>query len=281
MSSVLDVAKLFSVHGKVALVTGGGSGIGLMITKALVSNGCKVYIASRKINEITKVAQELNMKHKDMCVAVQQELGTKKQASDLAAQMQILERSGKLDILVNNSGMSWGGTLENFDEESGWDKLMALNLKSVFYVTTSLLPMLTKAANGNTDPSRVVNISSVLGSINTAESPLTRGGMGTWSYNASKAAVDSLTRTMATSLAQNYVTVNAIAPGFFPSRMTKFGIMKNGEILTKLQPLKRLGCEQDMAGLILFLCSKAGAHVNGAVIPLDGGQSLSQTRANL
>ena len=93
MSSVLDIAKLFSVHGKVALVTGGGSGIGLMITKALVSNGCKVYIASRKISEITKVAQELNIKHKDMCVAVQQELGTKKQASDLAAQMQILEPS--------------------------------------------------------------------------------------------------------------------------------------------------------------------------------------------
>ena len=270
-----------NIRGKIALVTGGGSGLGLMITKALVQNGCTVYIASRKLGQISKVAQELSSKYDGKCIAIEASLGTKQQALDLALKLQNLEPSGKLDILVNNSGMSWGGSLENFEESGGWDRLFSLNVKTVFYLTTSLLPMLEKGSKGNVDPSRVINISSVAGSINIAESPLSKDGHGTWSYNASKAAVNSLTRTLATSLAPRGITVNAISPGFFPSKMTAFGIKNNKNVLESLQPLGRIGVEEDMQGLILYLSSKASAHMTGVILPLDGGQSLVQTRSNL
>ena len=146
--------------------------------------------------------------------------------------------------------------------------------------SSSLVPLLEKGAQGNIDPARVVNVSSVAGSISMAETPLAAPGSGTWSYNASKAAVNHLTRGLASTLAERFITVNAIAPGFFPSRMTQYGIDNALDAMEYAQPMGRIGKPDDIAGLMLFLTSKASAHITGAVIPIDGGQSLSLTAAS-
>ncbi|KAI9106047.1 hypothetical protein DFS34DRAFT_601962 [Phlyctochytrium arcticum] len=275
MSGIPDFSpkNLFNVQGKIALVTGGGTGIGKMIAASLVQNGAKVYIASRKKEVVEETAKELTAMGPGQCIPLQADLGTRAQAEALAKQ--ISDREQKLHILVNNAGMSWGSSLENFDEANGWDRLMALNVKGLFYMTTSLLPLLEKAADGNVDPARVINISSVAGTAGTAEDALSGPGNGTWSYATSKAAVNHLTRVLALPLARRKILVNAIAPGVFPSRMTRFGIEHGRNIMEKMQPLGRIGCSEDMAGLALFLCSKASAHITGAIIPIDGGATIS------
>lgn len=270
-------SSLFSVHGKVALVTGGGTGIGKMIAAALVQNGAKVYIASRKLKVVEATAAELNSmlnKHPDgVCIPLQADLGSREHAEQLAAQ--IMARESKLHLLFNNAGMSWGAILTDFPEKNGWDRLFALNVKTCFYLSVALLPALEAGAKGNEDPARVINVSSVASVVAMAETPLAQEGSGTWSYNASKAAVNHLTRSLAISFAEKFVTVNAIAPGFFPSKMTAFGVENNLDVLNAVQPLGRIGSTHDMAGLALFLSSKASAHLNGVVIPIDGGQALS------
>ncbi|KAJ3104634.1 hypothetical protein HDU97_009025 [Phlyctochytrium planicorne] len=269
--SNLKLDSLFSVKGKIALVTGGGSGIGKMIAAALVQNGAKVYIASRKLKNVQEAADELNKMGPGSCIPLQADLTTRAECEALAAKLK--EKESKLHILVNNSGMSWGNALTDFNEKDGWDRLFALNVKGLFYLTTALLPLLQKDAN-NVDPGRVINISSVAGTSAIAEMDLAAAGYGTWSYNASKAAVNHLTRTLASSLAGKFVTINAIAPGVFPSKMTKFGLDNAMDALLKSQPTGRLGTTEDMAGLALFLCSRASSHITGAVIPIDGGQTL-------
>ncbi|TPX58148.1 hypothetical protein SpCBS45565_g08076 [Spizellomyces sp. 'palustris'] len=269
----LSLKTLFDVKGKVALVTGGGTGIGKMIAAALVQNGARVYIASRKKQVVDEAAKELTAMGPGECIALVADLGTKAQAHALAEQ--IKQRESKLHILVNNAGMAWGSNLEDFDEKNGWDRLMALNVKSVFYVTTALLPLLEKGSEGNLSPARVINISSVAGTAGSAEDKLSAPGNGTWSYATSKAAVNHLTRVMALPLARRNILVNAIAPGVFPSRMTKFGIEHGISIMEKQQPLGRIGTPEDMGGLALFLCSRSSAHITGAVFPIDGGATIT------
>ncbi|KAJ3160864.1 hypothetical protein HDU86_008224 [Geranomyces michiganensis] len=271
----LSLASLFGVKGKVALVTGGGTGIGKMIAAALVQNGATVYIASRKAAVVNAAAAELTAMGPGVCHALVADLGSKAQAQALADLLKAREQ--KLHVLVNNAGMAWGNKLDDYDEANGWDRLMALNVKSVFYVTTALLPLLTAASAGNLDPARVINISSVAGSACSAEDHLSAPGNGTWSYATSKAAVNHLTRVLAQPLARKTITINAIAPGVFPSRMTKFGIDKKLDAMEQMQPLGRIGTTEDMAGLALFLCSRASAHITGAVIPIDGGATLNVT----
>ncbi|KAJ3125528.1 hypothetical protein HK098_000215 [Nowakowskiella sp. JEL0407] len=172
--------------------------------------------------------------------------------------------------------MSWGADLTDFDEANGWDRLMALNVKSIFYLTTALLPLLKNASKGNLDPSRVVNISSVSGIVPDAQGALSSVGNGIWSYAASKAAVNHLTRTLAFTLAGDHITVNAIAPGVFPSKMTRFGLENARDELLSVQPTGRVGLPEDIAGTLLFLVGKGGAHITGAVIPVDGGFILNK-----
>ncbi|KAJ1544126.1 hypothetical protein HK096_007855, partial [Nowakowskiella sp. JEL0078] len=187
----------------------GGSGIGQMIASALVQNGVTVYIASRKLEVLEKVADEITQQSKSVniaagkCIAVRANLFRKSDCDALAKTLRETYQVTKLDILVNNSGMSWysGSELDNFDEQNGWDRLMALNVKCVFYLTAALLPLLKHAANGNLDPSRVVNISSVASVAAATENPLSAPGNGSWSYASSKAAVNHLTRTLASTLA--------------------------------------------------------------------------------
>jgi NAD(P)-dependent dehydrogenase (short-subunit alcohol dehydrogenase family) len=270
-----SVSHLFNVKDKVALITGGGTGIGKMLTFALASNGAKVYIASRKLQVIEATAKEINEAigvERVFCIVA--DLLTKKDCDSLADLLK--QKESKLDILINNAGMSWGNPYDKFDERNGFDKLFALNVKSIYYLTVALTPLLEKATKGNQDPSKVINISSVAAQTPRAESPLSRDGSGTWSYNASKAAVNQLTQSLALTLAEKQITCNAIAPGFFPSRMTKFGVEENLDVLESIQPLGRIGKAEDMAALGLFLCSKASAHLTGVIIPIDGGQSLAR-----
>jgi len=273
--SSLKVENLFGVKGKVALVTGGGTGLGKMMTAALVHNGAKrVYIASRKLKNVEETANEFNANYPGVVVPLQADLISKDQAYDLADQVK--EREQRLHILINNSGMSWGAPLEDFPEADGWDKLFALNVKSLFYLTTALLPLLANGAD-NIDPGRVINVSSVAGTTPVAGGALASKGNGTYSYNVSKAAVNHLTRVLAVSVADKFVTVNAIAPGIFPSKMTAYGIKQAKTQMEKGQPLGRIGTTEDMAGLALFLCSRASSHITGTIVPIDGGATLADS----
>ncbi|KAJ3339864.1 hypothetical protein HDU93_007749 [Gonapodya sp. JEL0774] len=269
----LKVADLFSIKGKVALVTGGGTGIGKMWAATLAQNGATVYIASRKLKPLQEAADDVNTMARDggRCIPIQADVVDKKGCEALVEE---LKKRGvtKLHVL-NNAGMSWGGPLTNFPEKDGWDRLLALNVKSMFYLTVASLPLLT-AASTRDDPSRVINVSSMASVAPQAVGPLSQVGSGTWSYQPSKAAANQLTRTLALELGPKGVTVNVICPGFFPSKMTSFGITHNLDIMEASQPFGRIGSTEDMAGLCLFLCSRAGGYLNGVAIPLDGGASL-------
>ncbi|KAH8114189.1 rhamnolipids biosynthesis 3-oxoacyl-reductase [Phellopilus nigrolimitatus] len=270
----LTTQNLFDVKGKIALVSGGGSGIGKMIAAALVANGANVYIAARKEGQLKAVADELNTAGPGKCFYIVANLGSKSGCDALVSE--IKKRESKLHILVNNSGVTWGGRFEDFPEKEGWDRVLALNVKAVFYMTAGLADLLAKDAT-SLDPGRVINISSVAGvSAHTEGSSLAAEGSGLWSYNTSKAAVNHLTSLLANTLGRRLITVNAILPGVFPSKMTAFGFKSTGEDkMAAIQPTGRLGAPTDMAGLALFLCSPASAYVTGAQILLDGGATLA------
>jgi NAD(P)-dependent dehydrogenase (short-subunit alcohol dehydrogenase family) len=253
---------LFSVEGKVALVTGGSRGIGLMIARGLVENGARVYISSRKAEVCDKVATELSKL--GTCVSLPADLSSEEGCNRLAEEL--ASRESALHVLVNNAGANWGAPIETFPD-SGWDKVLELNLKSVFNLTRTLLPQLEKAASDE-DPARVINV----GSIDGIQVP----DLDTFSYSASKAAVHQLTRVLAKKLAPRHITVNAIAPGPFESKMMAETLRNFGEHIVRSCPLGRIGTPEDMAGVAIYLSSRAGAYLTGAVIPVDGG--ISTTR---
>ncbi len=250
---------LFDVAGKTAVVTGGGRGIGLMIAGGLVRAGVRVLIASRKAADLGAAAAEL--RRGGECEAIVADLSTPEGARALAGEVR--GRVDALDILVNNSGATWGAPLEEFPP-SGWDRVIDTNLEGIFHLTVALLPAL-RAAAGADDPASVINI----GSIDGLRVPFAEN----YSYSASKAAVHMLTRHLAKRLAPEHITVNAIAPGPFESKMMAFLLdAPEGRAEVERQvPLGRIGRPDDVAGLTLFLASRAGSYLTGAVIPLDGG----------
>ncbi len=249
---------LFSIAGKVAVVTGGSRGIGLMIARGFVEAGVKVYISSRKKEACDRAAAELSKI--GTCVAIPADLGTGAGVKELADALKA--REPVLHILVNNAGATWGAPLGEYPE-IGWDKLQALNVKAVFLLTQALLPLLEKGVRPQ-DPGRVINI----GSIDGLRVPVFEN----FAYGASNAAVHLLTRILSQHLGKRGITVNAIAPGPFESKMWEFeSANKILDEVIDLCPLGRIGTPEDMAGLTIFLSSRAGAYVNGAVIPLDGG----------
>jgi NAD(P)-dependent dehydrogenase (short-subunit alcohol dehydrogenase family) len=250
------VNDLFSIDGKVALVTGGSRGIGLMIARGFVDAGARVYIASRKAEVCEQVAGELSAH--GQCAAIPADLSSEAGCRQLADAL--VAREARLDILVNNAGATWGAPLAEHDEAT-WERVLAINVKGVFHLTKFVLPLL-QAAGTEDDPARVVNI----GSIDGIHVPL----METYSYSASKAAVHQLTRHLAKQLAPR-VTVNAIAPGPFESKMMAATLSAFGDQIAASAPLKRIGRPDDMAGTAIFLASRAGAYLTGAVIPVDGG----------
>ena len=247
---------LFSIAGKTALVTGGSRGIGLMIARGYVEAGARVYISSRKADVLDEVAAELSKLGE--CHAIAADLSTEAECRRLAEA--IAARESSLDILVNNAGATWGAPLEQFDE-AAWERALALNVKGVFHLTKFLVPLLEEAGSAE-EPARVINI----GSIEGFKVPL----LDNYSYSASKAAVHMLTRHLAKRLAPR-ITVNAIAPGPFESKMMAAVLDAFGEQIAANAPLKRIGRPDDMAGAAIYLASRAGAYLTGAVIPVDGG----------
>lgn len=279
-SEELSIPSLFDVKGKVAVVTGGGSGIGAMFAAAYVQNGATVYIASRKEKQLREVSEALNKRGPGKCHYVVADLSSKAGCDALGDAIKAKE--SKVHILVNNSGATWGAAYDNFPEKEGWDRVLGLNVKSIFYLTVALTELLAKGSDGD-NPGRVINISSVA-AINTVatESGLAAKGDGLWSYNTSKAAVNHLTSLLASTLGPRFITVNAVMPGIFPSKMTAFGYKSHGErVMAAGQPMGRTGVPRDMAGVALFLASPASAHITGAHIPLDGGAWVSRIRAAL
>jgi NAD(P)-dependent dehydrogenase (short-subunit alcohol dehydrogenase family) len=252
------MSDLFSIEGKLALVTGGTSGIGLMIAHGLVTAGARVIVASRKAEACATTAQELS-KLGD-CTGIPANLGTEDGCRALADE--IADREGALPILVNNAGANWAAPLAEYPDD-GWDKVMNLNVKAVFHLTRLLVPQL-EAASQPGDPARVINI----GSIDGINPPI----LDTYAYAASKAGVHHLSRMLARKLAPA-ITVNAVAPGPFQSKMMAATIERMGDLMAQSCPMKRLGDPDDMAGVVIYLASRAGAYVTGAVIPVDGGIS--------
>jgi len=242
---------------------------------ALVQNGARVIIASRKEKALKEVADQLNSASKSAgggggsCEYIVADLGSKAGCEALAAE--IRKKTDKVHLLVNNSGVTWGARYEDVDEKKGWDQVYALNVKSIFFMTVALTPLLEKGAN-NLDPGRVVNIASVAGLDAVAEgTALGTSDTGLWSYNSSKAAAIHLTKTLAATLARRYITVNAICPGVYASRMTAYGLKENGDHIKNAYPMGRIGTPEDIAGLLIFLSSRAGAHISGTFIESDGG----------
>lgn len=256
----MKIQELFSVKGKVALITGGSRGIGLMIARGYVENGVKVYISSRKRDICDQVAAELSKAGE--CMSLPADLSKPEGRKWLIEEL--MNREGALNILVNNAGASWGASIEEYPED-GYDKVMDINVKTVFMLTRDLLPLLEKAAQPE-DPARVINI----GSIDAIRVP----SYDNYAYSPSKAAVHHMTRVLAVRLGDRGVTVNAIAPGLFETKMTEWLFENIREELIAACPLGRTGSPPDIAGLAIYLASRAGAFVNGVVIPVDGGTCI-------
>lgn len=251
----MDVGALFSLEGRIALVTGGYRGIGRMITQGLLGAGCaRVYITGRKAGPLEAAAAELG----ERCVAIAGDISTMEGIGALVAALSAREE--RLDILVNNAGAAWGAEFEDFPEV-GWDRTVDLNMKTPFFLTQQLHPLLAAgAATGHA--AKVIMIASIDGQkINPWE---------TYAYQASKAGLIHLTRRMAARLVRENIVVNAIAPGFFPSQMNRAAANPAPEVLAAV-PARRMGTPEDMAAAAVYLASRAGDYVVGTTLTVDGG----------
>jgi len=250
-------SDLFDLTGKVAVVSGGTRGIGLMIARGLLDAGATVYVSSRKPEAGDTAVQELS--GHGPVVSLPADLSTEEECRRLAAE--VGEREERVHVLVNNAGATWGEPLEDFPAPA-WDKVLDLNLKAPFFLARAFLGLLEAAATDD-DPARIVNVGSIDG-LRVPELP-------TYSYSSSKAAVMHLTRVLAKELGPRRITVNAIAPGPFPSKMMAATLEEFGDEIAATSPLGRIGRPDDMAGAAVFLASRGASYVTGAILPVDGG----------
>ena len=263
----MDFDGLFSVKGKTVVITGGSRGIGEMMAAGFLKNGAKVFISSRKADACAEAVERLKAYGEDV-MAIPSDMSTLVGVNHLVSELS--KHTDSVDVLINNAGAAWGAPIDDFPEV-GWDKVMDVNVKGVFFLTQKLLPMLRKSGTME-DPARVINI----GSIDGLRTP----AMLTPSYSASKAAVHHLTRVLSAHLIKDHITVNAIAPGPFPTYMLSTGVGFGGktegddvdwDAIGNSNPSGRVGLPSDAAGLAIFLASKAGSYVVGQTIALDGG----------
>jgi NAD(P)-dependent dehydrogenase (short-subunit alcohol dehydrogenase family) len=252
-----EIMDLFDVSGKTAVVTGGTRGIGLMIARGLVEAGARVYISSRKADACA--AAERDLARYGTVVAIPADLSREDECRRLADR--VTQREQSLNVLINNAGATWGAPIEEYPA-AAWDKVVDLDLKAPFFLTRAFLPLLEAAGTAD-DPARVINIGSIDG--------LRVPPFQTYAYSASKAGLHHLTRVLARELGPRRITVNAVAPGPFESKMMAATLETFGDAIADAAPLRRIGRPDDMAGVAIYLASRAGAYVTGAVIPVDGG----------
>ena len=261
--NTIDTNTLFSIAGKTAFITGGSRGIGLMIAQGYVEQGVKVYITSRKADVCDAVAAELS--ELGECISLPGDIATPEGCQAIADAY--AEHEDKLHILVNNAGASWGGEFDTYPDK-GFKKVMELNLHSPFSLTRDLVKLL-EAAGTPQDPARVINIGSMDGMhVNQL------AGTGTYAYAASKAALHHLTRHLAVELGPRNINTNTIAPGFFESKISEYVLENFQDNIEEKCPLSRIGKPEEMAGIAIYLASRAAAYTNGATIPVDGGTHL-------
>lgn len=254
----MDLPGLFDVREKVVIITGGSRGIGRAMAEGLVRAGARVYIGGRNVQRAEEAAAELS--EFGTCRPLPGELHDVETAQALAKTF--AEQEARLDVLINNAGTMWAAPIDEYPED-GWDKVFDINVKSVFFLIQSLLPLLRNAATPE-DPARIINVGSIQG---FALSP-----HETYAYSSSKAAVHHLTKVLADRLVRENITVNAIAPGIYPSKMVTGTVERDGEdAVVGRVPMGRLGKPTDLAGTAVFLASPGSAYITGTVIPVDGG----------
>lgn len=257
------IDTLFSMKGKICVVTGGSRGLGYYMAQGFLEAGAKrVYITARKAEPCFEAAKELS--EYGECIAIPGDMSTLDGIREFAAK--VAEKEDRLDVLVNNAGAAWAAPVESFPEK-GWDKIMDINVKSPFFLTQAFLDLLKKGKTLE-ETASVVNIGSVAGVV--------ANPIGSYSYGPSKAAIHQMTRNLAHDLAEDHIRVNAIAPGRFFSKMTEYVSKDQAAYEAECAeiPLHRWGKAEDIAGIALMLCSRAGAYMTGQILPVDGGSCL-------
>jgi NAD(P)-dependent dehydrogenase (short-subunit alcohol dehydrogenase family) len=257
----MNSLELFKLSGKCALVTGGGRGIGRTIAYALAEAGADVAVASRDVEACANVAQEIARDTGRLTFSGKLDVTEKKDIGDLIGLVK--ERLGSIDILVNNSGATWGAPLEEMPFEK-WEKVIRVNLTGTFLMCQSIVPIMKERKWG-----RIINVSSVAGIVAPPYFMQTAG------YTASKGGIISLTRDLAVNFAEHNIVVNAIAPGFVRTKMSKPLTDRYGDQIRERNPMKRMGEEDDLKGVVVFLASEASRYVTGQVIPIDGGYTAT------
>lgn len=265
--SELAIGQLFDLTGKTALVTGGSSGLGLIMAETLLRAGVRVVIASRKQHRCDEAMMRLQPLGDCQAIAADVTQPDDRQRLHDFLQQHVGDRG--LSILVNNAGANWGAKIEDYPDDA-FAKVMSTNVSAVFSLTRDLLPLLGLAASAQ-DPARVINI----GSMDGLQVPVVQR-VPTFAYSASKAALHHLTRTLAVDLGPRHITVNAVAPGFFQSRMTDHVLREFGDDIAADSPMGRAGQPEEIAGILVYLASRAGAYTNGTVIPVDGGTHINK-----
>ncbi|PVV03666.1 hypothetical protein BB560_001847 [Smittium megazygosporum] len=258
----MNVSRLFDVRHKTVLVTGGSRGIGLMIATGFVENGARVYISSRSADVCNRVAEELTGRGPGECISLPADLQNMSDIENLAEAISKREPDG-LDVLINNAGATWGASIDEYPE-SAFNKVMNLNVINVFFLTQKLIPLLERKGTADC-PSRIINIGSIAG---------IRVPISTFAYAASKSGLHHMSKAMAIALGPRHITVNSVAPGPFQSKMMRETLEKNGDEIVSANPMGRIGRPNDMAGACIYLASRAGNYVNGAVLVVDGGSSI-------